>query len=242
MKVKIQKKIKRQRKGKSKISFDEEVVTKDFAKQLFSEEIEDKKQTEGVGTHDKQKVKRKRNREMTEHNENTKETKINKKKPKLINNPTDISNNETQLQTEGSDKSEVPKETQTDGKKESIRSQKRKKHTKLLEDKKIKVELELQQKALNYISLWKHNRLEWKFEKLRQVWLQQNLFDASKIPSDFWDTTVQYFSGAKGQSRQTVLDQAIKYIEDEEKSLEKSADEDYQIRVKRARDIVQNLE
>ncbi|KAJ8979481.1 hypothetical protein NQ317_000357 [Molorchus minor] len=98
-------------------------------------------------------------------------------------------------------------------KEESIRAQKRRKHVKLLEEKKLKVELAAQQSALNYLSLWKHNRSEWRFEKLKQIWLQQNIFDTIKIPNEFWDTAVQYFCGAKGAIRKITLKKAIELIE-----------------------------
>ncbi|XP_018567868.1 uncharacterized protein C7orf50 [Anoplophora glabripennis] len=125
---------------------------------------------------------------------------------------------------------------------ESIRAQKRKKHAKLLEEKRLKGEVVSQQNALNYLSKWKHCRSEWKFEKLKQIWLQQNLFDTSKIPSEFWETALEYFNGSKGFIRNVVLRDALKIIEKEESTEEENADENYLLIVKRARDIVQNLQ
>lgn len=125
---------------------------------------------------------------------------------------------------------------------ESIRAQKRKKHAKLLEDKRLKTELTTQENTLNYLSKWKHCRSEWKFEKLKQIWLQQNLFDASKIPNEFWETAVEYFSGSKGFIRNVVMRDALKIIEKEESTEEEDTDENYLLILKRARDIVQNLQ
>lgn len=133
------------------------------------------------------------------------------------------------------------KTTKTEGEKEeSIRARKRKKHAQLLADKKLKSELALQQKGLNYLSLWKHNRSEWKFEKLRQVWIQHNMFDAAKIPDEFWDDLVQYFGNSKGKARSVIIQDAVKLIE-KEGSDDTDSDE-FQIKLKRARDIVQNLQ
>lgn len=126
--------------------------------------------------------------------------------------------------------------------KESIREQKRKKHAKLLAEKKLKAELAMQQKSLNYLSKWKHSREDWKFEKLRQIWLQQNLFDTNRISKEFWNTTVEYFRGAKGHIRKVVLEEAVKIIDTEESTEEEMTDSDYQEKLRRARDIVQNLQ
>lgn len=125
---------------------------------------------------------------------------------------------------------------------ESIRAQKRNKYAKLLEAKQLKSELNAQQNALNYLSKWKHSRDQWKFEKLKQVWLQQSLFDLSKIPNEFWDTTVDYFSGARGAIREKILKDALEIIEKDDNTEEENLDEEYMQKLKRARDIVQNLQ
>lgn len=119
----------------------------------------------------------------------------------------------------------------------SIRAQKRLKHAKLLEEKKLKSELGLQEKCLNYLSKWKHAFNEWKFEKLRQIWLQQNLFDRNKIPDEFWDTVIDYMKNASGQVREILCKEALKIIENENNDDQ----EDYKYRLKRARDIIQHL-
>ncbi|CAH1985670.1 unnamed protein product [Acanthoscelides obtectus] len=127
-------------------------------------------------------------------------------------------------------------------KKESIRAQKRRKHAELLSQKKMKAELKMQQSALNYLSKWKHSRSDWKFEKLKQIWLQQNLYDEANIPKEFWEVTVEYFAGSKGSTRDTILKEAVKIIEKEEQSEESNDDEDYQMKLQRARDIIQYLQ
>lgn len=130
----------------------------------------------------------------------------------------------------------------TKPKPESKRSLKRKKHTKLLEEKKLKAELKMQQSVLNYLSKWKHARTEWKFEKLKQIWLQQNLFVVNKIPEEFWESTVEYFNGSKGAIRKVILKEALKIIEEDNTSGVENDDEDYLTRLRHAREIVQRLE
>ncbi|CAG9766308.1 unnamed protein product [Ceutorhynchus assimilis] len=230
------------KKGKSKISFDEELITKEDAKVLVSKEKDNLLQQQNQEDSEKPKKKRKKNkdtsnesRNKTENNESSKSKKKKTKNEADSQTPMDTGDNNNPDEEE----EEVSKQTNKEEKKESNRSIKKRKHAKILEEKKVQIELELQQKALNYLSKWKHSKSEWKFEKLRQIWLQQNLFDSSKVPDEFWDTVVQYFNGAQGQSRQTVFDEALKFIEN---SSEEKTDEEYQIKLKRARDVVQNLE
>lgn len=125
---------------------------------------------------------------------------------------------------------------------ESKRSLKRKKHAKLLEEKKLKADLNMQQSVLNYLSKWKHARSEWKFEKLKQIWLQQNLFIVDKLPEEFWSTVVEYLNGSKGATRKIILKGALKIIEEEDKTEGENDDEDYQTKLRRARDVIQSLE
>lgn len=163
-----------------------------------------------------------------------------KKRKEKKRDTTDTDISEENQENSTADNPET-KTSKTEGEKEeSIRARKRKKHAQLLVDKKLKTELALQQKCLNYLSLWKHNRGEWKFEKLRQVWLQHNMFDAAKIPDEFWDDLVQYFGNSKGKARSVIIQDAVKLIE-QEGSDDNDSDE-FQIKLKRARDIVQNLQ
>ncbi|KAJ3630953.1 hypothetical protein MTP99_012114 [Tenebrio molitor] len=129
-----------------------------------------------------------------------------------------------------------PTNTAEKKKEESIRAQKRKKHVQLLEEKKVKKELHSQQESLNYLSKWKHTRDEWKFEKLRQIWLLHNLYDSDKIPQEFWETLLEYFNNAQGKVRDTLLKEAVKIVE------ENSEDTENSCKVERARDIIQNLQ
>lgn len=123
-----------------------------------------------------------------------------------------------------------------ESKKESIRARKRKKYAQLLEEKKMKAEVAFQEKALNYLSKWKHSRDEWKFEKLRQIWLQHNMYDSVKVPQEFWETLIEYFSNSKGKARDVLLKEALKIIEEENEENKATC------KMLRARDIIQNLQ
>jgi len=228
---------KRARKGK--ISFDVEVINKGQAEKLLSEQdtsaentqIEKNDAVEHVINKNVSK-KRKQSEKETKNMDNFK-AKKKKSMEKQAVTETKTTTAETEP-VEGQDVVNQPK-------KESVRARKRKKHLKLMEERKLNSDLQLQQKGLNYLSKWKHSKSEWKFEKLKQVWIQQSLLDSSKIPNEFWATALEYFSGTKGSSRQSALDEAIKVIEAEGENSEEQSEE-YRVKLSRARDIVQNLQ
>lgn len=92
----------------------------------------------------------------------------------------------------------------------SKRSLKRLKKQQMEEAKKIESDIDCQKKALNYLSNWKYNKSEWKFEKLRQIWLVQNLYNDKKIDAKYWDTLLEYFTNSQGKVRQKLLDDESK--------------------------------
>lgn len=208
---------------KSKITFDEEVVTKQEAKDIIQGE-------------NSAKPNRKRKRNIVAENsadlpgkrtEEDREGGLKRQVKKKQKQPTEPPENEPNKELD------APKE-----KKESNRAKKRKKHAELQQQIKQKTEQELQQKALDYLSKWQHCKQEWKFEKLRQVWLQQNLLDPTRVPEEYWSAALQYFSGSEGRSRQVVLETCLKVIE----VGEDDQSEECEVKVKRARDLVQHLQ
>ncbi|XP_069701161.1 protein cholesin [Periplaneta americana] len=72
-------------------------------------------------------------------------------------------------------------------------------------------------KCLSYLKKWHEDRQNWKFEKLRQIWLLQNMFEAEKIPDSDFDVLVNYISSIRGQAKQTVTEKAMKVIKTREK-------------------------
>lgn len=64
---------------------------------------------------------------------------------------------------------------------------KKKKQNKRKKAKKIKVVGTSdgnKEKCMNYLKRWHDDRRNWKFEKLRQIWLFQNMLDPSKVNTD----------------------------------------------------------
>jgi len=120
--------------------------------------------------------------------------------------------------------------------KESKRALKRKRYELFLQNKQIQHEQEVQQKGLNYLSMWKHNRTGWKFEKLKQNWLLQNMFVSAKVPQEIFDIAVEYFNKSEGKVRVNLLNEATKIVECESNLTEEND------KYERAKCIVQNLD
>lgn len=107
-------------------------------------------------------------------------------------------------------------------------------------EKKLAVKTKAMKKGLNYVSKWKHARNEWKFEKLRQIWLMDNLLDETSIPDDIFPTVLEYFEGCKGMAREQLLKKGmdvIRTIEENEENRDKIDSVAYQ----RARKLLQAL-
>lgn len=143
----------------------------------------------------------------------------------------------------------IPKEETTNEndtktpKKPSKRQLKREKAIQVAVQKKQSSRINAMQKALNYVSMWKHSRSEWKFEKLKQIWLMDNLLDESSIPDTIFPLVLEYFEGCKGMAREVLLRKGMDIIRKaEEKEDEEIKNEITEsIAYKRARQLMQTL-
>lgn len=75
----------------------------------------------------------------------------------------------------------------------SKRQKKRQKHAQLVVRSKDK-EVE---KTIAYLTKWDINRTEWKYEKLRQIYIQKNIFDDGTIPEEHSDAAIRYLATSK---------------------------------------------
>lgn len=53
------------------------------------------------------------------------------------------------------------------------------------------------EKTISYLTKWNEARDEWKYEKLRQIHIQKNIFDESIIPDEHSDVAIRYLSTSK---------------------------------------------
>ncbi|XP_036143425.1 uncharacterized protein C7orf50 homolog [Monomorium pharaonis] len=99
------------------------------------------------------------------------------------------------------------------------------------------------QKALSYLSTWKHCRNEWKFEKLKQIWLMDNLLDENAISDDLFPVVLEYFEGCKGMAREVLMRKGMEIIRKAESETDEDSKRDIMksIAYSRARQLLQTL-
>ncbi|XP_026477974.1 uncharacterized protein C7orf50 homolog [Ctenocephalides felis] len=135
----------------------------------------------------------------------------------------------------------------------SKRQLKREKLEKTQKEQREKSTNELIEKAWEYLDTWKNNKTNWKFQKVRQVWLTDNLFDSDKIPDNLWDVVIEYFSGSQGKVRSTIIEQSTKVVQEmsdwteqkeqaEKDGVEFNTPKPCKNKYKRARKMLQSLQ
>lgn len=93
------------------------------------------------------------------------------------------------------------------------------------------------QQALDYLTCWAEKRKDWKFQKTRQTWLLQHMFDSEKIPDQNFSVLLTYLEGLRGQARDTTVEKAEALV----RELDEGADRMAQQRAHRAREVIQLL-
>ncbi|KAL6260011.1 hypothetical protein P5V15_009918 [Pogonomyrmex californicus] len=128
-------------------------------------------------------------------------------------------------------------------KKLSKRQLKKQKALQVIIQKKESSRINIMQKALSYVHRWKHSKNEWKFEKLKQIWLINNLLDENSISETFFPIVLEYFKDCRGKALEILLQKAVEII----KKAEKEEDEEHKCKImksiayKRARQLLQTL-
>ncbi|XP_051542617.1 uncharacterized protein C7orf50 homolog isoform X2 [Myxocyprinus asiaticus] len=107
--------------------------------------------------------------------------------------------------------------------------------------KKEKVKTNIAEKqALEYLTCWSERKEEWKFQKTRQTWLLQHMYDDMKVPDAHFELLLSYLEGLRGAARATTLQKAEALVRWEGQGEEKNtADTDK--RKERAKQIIQML-
>jgi len=68
-------------------------------------------------------------------------------------------------------------------------------------------------KALSYLKTWAEDRESWKFEKCRQIWLINHIYDTENVPEDSFPSLIEYLGSIKGGMREKVLEGAKRKVE-----------------------------
>lgn len=53
------------------------------------------------------------------------------------------------------------------------------------------------EKTISYLTKWETSRDEWKYEKLRQIFIQKNIFDENCIPHEHSEIAIKYLATSK---------------------------------------------
>lgn len=70
--------------------------------------------------------------------------------------------------------------------------------------------------ALEYLRTWKSARDRWTFQKVRQVWLLQHMYDSTKIGECDFIILLEYLEKLVGKARQATVEAAEKMIREAE--------------------------
>lgn len=53
------------------------------------------------------------------------------------------------------------------------------------------------ERAISYLKLWNENRSEWKYEKLRQIFIQKHIYDDKMISDEQSEIAIEYLASTK---------------------------------------------
>ncbi|XP_033311460.1 uncharacterized protein LOC117211543 [Bombus bifarius] len=137
------------------------------------------------------------------------------------------------------DTEEIYKNNSKTPRQPSRRQLKKQKVEQRKDKKRMASRIEAMTKGLNYVSKWKYARSEWKFEKIRQIWLIDNLLDEAYIPDDIFPIVLEYFEGCKGMARELLLRKGLDVVRKVEN--ERNKDEVESVAYQRARKLLQAL-
>ena len=63
-----------------------------------------------------------------------------------------------------------------------------------------------------YLETWKKRKGLWKFQKVRQIWLLQHMYDTELVTEPTFAIMIEYLGGLKGAGRTTTLEEAEKVL------------------------------
>lgn len=122
---------------------------------------------------------------------------------------------------------------------QTVRDKKRGVHKKIVEKTKETSDVREVEAVKMYLIKWRDDRDAWKFEKKKQIYIQNHCFDPKKIHDDEWNACLEYLEGSKGKSRESLVASAEKLIT--ELDSQDQTDEVVSTKYNRARDLLQML-
>ncbi|RHZ89186.1 hypothetical protein Glove_18g101 [Diversispora epigaea] len=70
--------------------------------------------------------------------------------------------------------------------------------------------------ALHYLVEWKFHNSNWKFQKIRQIWLLKHVYDKNMFPDEFFQIFLEYITDMTGHARESTLKEAQNIINEAE--------------------------
>ncbi|XP_062915054.1 uncharacterized protein C7orf50 homolog isoform X1 [Mobula hypostoma] len=92
-----------------------------------------------------------------------------------------------------------------------LKKERKKEEKRLLREAGVSVEKKKPQKALacdlalKYLSMWSEKHKEWRFQKIRQTWLLQHMYDCDQISDEHFTLLLGYLEGLKGNARDLTI-------------------------------------
>ncbi|XP_067911952.1 uncharacterized protein C7orf50 homolog isoform X2 [Heterodontus francisci] len=93
--------------------------------------------------------------------------------------------------------------------------------------------------ALEYLTRWSKRDKEWRFQKTRQTWLLQHMYDCDKISDEHFTLLLGYLDGLKGNAREVTIQKAEALIKESENTDDSS--EANSAKIERIRQVLQLL-
>ncbi|XP_016966584.1 uncharacterized protein C7orf50 homolog [Drosophila biarmipes] len=130
----------------------------------------------------------------------------------------------------------------------TVRQKKKQKHQQRLEAQRNQNSNKEAKINKEYLMKWKESRQEWKFNKLRQISIQQTAFDEEKLDAELWPIALEYLASSQGAARSKIsqlAEEVIQKLDKEGEKLEDEAERQQLIestRYQRARDLLQSFD
>lgn len=147
-------------------------------------------------------------RKSFDNDEGASDSAISSKKLKLSANSDEETHEPTLQEINDSLKPENIKNIETG------RQKKRVKHQQTVEVNKQSSKERETLRNIEYLNKWKSDRDSWKFEKLRQISIQNSLYDEANMDDDLWWLVTEYLSGTKGAARECIIKKSQDIIND----------------------------
>ncbi|EAT38788.1 AAEL009356-PA [Aedes aegypti] len=127
--------------------------------------------------------------------------------------------------------------------KKTKRAKKREKHAKNVDEQKQKAKNREKEECRQYLQTWNDSREKWKFQKIKQVYIQKHVFDEDHLDGDMWPVVLEYLSGTKGPGRENLTKRAEEVIRELDRQAKDSGDDSLLegSKYQRARELLQHL-